>query len=128
MLTQRVPGADARLRTAAGALPCTYLVDYPGQADDTNEWLAYYIAHHPQIMARFPGHPRDRDLYPDRLVRLLPWQRVEHLQRNKGVFDSPAALTAALNSPVRHEMRADFNRFPPYRGAQPPLPRWRPLR
>jgi hypothetical protein len=38
------------------------------------------------------------------------------MQRNKVVFDSPEALTAALHSPVRHEMRADFNAFPPFSG------------
>jgi hypothetical protein len=38
------------------------------------------------------------------------------MQRNKVVFDSPAALTAALNSPVRHEMRAAFARFPAFTG------------
>jgi hypothetical protein len=32
------------------------------------------------------------------------------------VFDDQAALTAALNSPVRHEMRADFKHFPPFAG------------
>ena len=29
---------------------------------------------------------------------------------------SPEALTAALNSPVRHEMREDFKHFPPFTG------------
>ena len=38
------------------------------------------------------------------------------MQRNKVVFDSPAALTAALNSSTRHEMRAAFRRFPPFTG------------
>jgi hypothetical protein len=38
------------------------------------------------------------------------------MQRNKVVFDSPAALAAALNSPARHEMRAAFRRFPPFTG------------
>jgi hypothetical protein len=39
------------------------------------------------------------------------------MQRNKVVFDSPDALNAALASPVRHEMRADFKNFPPFSGA-----------
>jgi hypothetical protein len=122
MLTRVFPVPDARFRTADGALPCTYLVDYPGEADDPNQWLAHYIAHHPPIMARFPGI-REIEIY----TRIdwcgcLPWQRVDHLQRNKVVFDSPADLTTALNSPVRHEMRADFNRFPPYRGGNTHYP------
>jgi hypothetical protein len=38
------------------------------------------------------------------------------MQRNKVAFDSPDALKAALNSPVRHEMRADFKSFPAFSG------------
>ena len=45
----------------------------------------------------------------------VPW-RGRYLQRNKVAFDSRAALEAALASPVRSEMRADFAAFPPYRG------------
>jgi hypothetical protein len=36
--------------------------------------------------------------------------------RNKVVFDDADALTAALNSPVRHDMRADYLRFPAFSG------------
>jgi hypothetical protein len=116
MLTREFPVPDPRFRTPAGALPGTYLVHYPGPADDLNRWLAHYVAHHPALMARFP-EIRQIEIY----TRLdwcgaMPWRRVDHMQRNKVVFDSPAALTAALSSPVRHEMRADFNQFPPFRG------------
>jgi hypothetical protein len=38
------------------------------------------------------------------------------MQRNKVVFDDPAALDRALHSPVRHAMRADFNAFPKFSG------------
>jgi len=38
------------------------------------------------------------------------------MQRNKVVFDSAEALTAALNSPVRDEMRADYKQFPSFSG------------
>ncbi|WP_239032024.1 hypothetical protein [Paroceanicella profunda] len=48
----------------------------------------------------------------------LPWQqRVAFMQRNRLMFDSPAALEAALQSPVRHVMRADFENFPPFEAA-----------
>jgi hypothetical protein len=122
MLTRSFPVPDARFRTPRGALPCTYLVHYPGVADDLNAWLAHYVAHHPQIMAKFPDI-REIEIYT-RIdwCGFLPWQRVDHMQRNKVVFDSPAALTAALNSPVRHEMRADFNRFPAYTGSNTHYP------
>ncbi|MBI3515245.1 MAG: hypothetical protein HY060_14475 [Proteobacteria bacterium] len=116
MLARPFPVPDAGFRTPAGALPCTYLVYYPGTADDLNHWLAYYIAHHPPLMARFPGIREIEICTRVDWCGFLPWRRIDHMQRNKVVFDSAAALTAALNSPVRHEMRADFHKFPPFQG------------
>ena len=116
MLVRRYPVPDATFRTPPSELPCTYLVAYQGAAEDLVAWLTHYIADHPPIMARFPGI-RQIEIY----TRIdwcgcLPWPRVEHMQRNKVVFDSQAALTAALNSPARHEMRGSFARFPPFTG------------
>jgi len=116
MLVRRFPVPDATFRTLPGELPCTYLVAYEGKADDLNAWHAHYITSHPPIMARFPGI-RQIEIYTCiDWCGFLPWRRVEHMQRNKVVFDSPAALTGALNSPVRHEMRSDFGRFPSFSG------------
>lgn len=116
MLVRRYPVPDPVFRTPPDELPCTYLVAYEGTAEDLPAWLAFYLADHPPIMARFPGI-RQIEVY----TRIdwcggLPWPRVTHMQRNKVVFDHQAALTAALNSPVRHEMRASFHRFPPFTG------------
>ena len=47
---------------------------------------------------------------PDAKIRSEPW--CTYLV----AFDSPAALSAALNSPLREEMRADFRKFPPFSG------------
>ena len=116
MAVRRYPVPDPAFRTPAGEFPCTYLVAYEGEAEDLNAWLAHYIADHPPIMARFPGI-RQIEIYTCiDWCGLLPWPRVRHMQRNKVVFDSPAALTSALNSPVRHDMRASFGRFPPFTG------------
>lgn len=98
------------------ASACSYVVHYPGPAQDFNAWINHYVDHHPAIMRRFPGI-RELEI----LTRMdwrdgLPWTRVHHMQRNRIMFDSPAALTAALQSPVRHEMRSDFTTFPSYEG------------
>jgi uncharacterized protein (TIGR02118 family) len=101
----------------AGASPlCSYMVAYEGPADDLNLWLSHYIAHHPPIMARFPGIRQVEVFTRIDWCSALPWPRVEYMQRNKVVFDSAEALNAALASPIRAEMRADFHHFPPFRG------------
>jgi hypothetical protein len=116
MVARSFPVPDPQVRTAPGELPCTYLVHYPGAADDLNAWLSYYITHHPPVMARFPGVREIEICTRIDWCGFLPWPRVAHMQRNKVVFDSAAALTLALNSPVREEMRADFANFPRFSG------------
>jgi hypothetical protein len=116
MLVRQFPVPDPVFCTPPDELSCTYLVAYEGAADDLAAWLAHYIDDHPPIMARFPGI-RQVEVYSCiDWCGGLPCRRVVHMQRNKVVFDSPAALTAALNSPVRHEMRAAFHRFPAFTG------------
>jgi hypothetical protein len=116
MLVRRYPVPDPVFRTPVGERTCTYLVAYEGTADDLPAWLAHYVADHPPIMARFPAI-RQIEIYTCiDWCGGLPWPRVAHMQRNKVVFDNRGALTAALNSPVRHEMRAAFHRFPSFTG------------
>ncbi|HKQ27877.1 MAG TPA: EthD family reductase [Burkholderiales bacterium] len=96
---------------------CTYLVAYEGPAEDEHAWHSHYLAHHPPLMARLPGI-RELEVYtPLQWIAPLSWQRANCMQRNKVAFDSAEALTAALRSPVRHEMRADFHSLPAFSGA-----------
>src|SRR5437763_361006 len=67
-------------------------------------------------MAKLPGI-RELEIYIPLEWRCPPaLERARHQQRNKVAFDSASALGAALDSPVRRELRAAFARFPPYRG------------
>jgi len=122
MVARPFPVPDPVFKTAPGSHPCTYLVHYVGQAEDLNVWNDYYLRHHPQVMARFPGIREIEVCTRVDWCGFLPWRRVDYMQRNKVVFDSPAALTAALNSPVREEMRADFKQFPPFSGENAHFP------
>lgn len=97
-------------------LPCTYLVGYEGPAEDLNTWLAHYIENHPPLMARMPGIREFEICTRIDWCTFLPWRRDPCMQRNKVVFDSVQALTDALHSPIRHEMREDYKRFPPFSG------------
>ena len=99
-----------------GETCCTYVVTYEGEAEDANAWLSHYLAHHPVIMARFPGIRAIMVASRIDWCSGVGWPRETALQRNRVVFDDPVALDAALASPVRHEMRADFHALPPFHG------------
>lgn len=121
MLTRAFPVDDAA-HADGTVTPCSYLVHYPGPAEDMNAWNLHYLEHHPSIMRTFPD-VRQIEIYT-RIdwVDRLPSQRVEHMQRNKLVFDSPQALAHALGSDVIERMRADFVKFPPFAGGNKHFP------
>lgn len=101
---------------------CTYLVSYEGEADDFNAWLTHYLTHHPPLMIQLPGI-RELEIYTRIDYRsALKHSRATAMQRNKVVFDDVASLDAALASPVRARMKADFDSFPPYSGTTPHYP------
>jgi len=116
MIVRTFAVPEPALQNAPGTPYCTYLVSYEGEADDLNAWLNHYLGKHIAHMARLPGI-RELEVYT-RLdwVSAVPWPRVNFMQRNKVAFDSADALSRALNSPVRHEMRADFKAFPRFSG------------
>lgn len=116
MVARPFPVPDSTFRSGPDQPPCTYLVHYPGTAEDLNVWTDYYVRHHPQVMARFPGIREIEVCTRVDWCGFLPWPRVDYMQRNKVVFDDTAALIAALNSPTREEMSADFRKFPPFVG------------
>lgn len=100
----------------------TYLVAYHGAALDYSDWLSHYIDHHIPLMRRLPGL-RDLEIYTRvEWASYLPIPRSHAVQRNKVVFDDSTSMTAALNSPLRHEMRADYHAFPPFEGANQHYP------
>jgi hypothetical protein len=113
MLARSFPVPDAG---APADCRCAYLVTYEGAAEDLSAWTAHYVASHTTVMARFPGIREIEVCTRLDWCGFLPWPRADAMLRNKVVFDHPAALTAALNSPVRHEMRKDFQQFPPFSG------------
>lgn len=116
MLVRNFAVPDPARRNAPGQPYCTYLVSYEGEAEDLNAWHGHYLTNHTRHMAMFPGI-RELEVYT-RIdwISGLPWTRVHFMQRNKVAFDSAEALTHALNSPVRHDMRADFRTFPKFSG------------
>lgn len=104
------------LAQAAGETRCTYLVAYEGAPRDYDAWLGHYLAGHVPLMQCLP-EIRELEIYTRlETVSALPVPRDLAVQRNKVVFDDAEALTHALNSPIRHEMRRDFEASPPFDG------------
>jgi hypothetical protein len=117
MLVRTFAVPEPAFRNAPEGPFCTYLVSYEGEAEDLNAWHGHYFSNHTKHMARLPG-VRELEIYTGLdWVSFLPFRRVSLMQRNKVAFDSADALTHALNSPVRHELRACFRTFPPFTGA-----------
>lgn len=110
------PVDDPVVRPAPSGLPCSFVVHYAGPAADLNLWLSNYIASHPPVMRQFPGIRSIEILSRVDWCGSLPWPRANHMQRNRVMFDSADALTAALASPARLQLRRDFEKFPPYEG------------
>ena len=122
MYVRPFPVGDSGLRTGEGELPCSYVVHYPGPAEDLNAWLHHYVSHHPQVMRTFPDIRQIEVLSRVDWCGFLPWERVDHMQRNRVMFDSPVALQVALQSPARVAMREDFKTLPPFEGGNSHFP------
>lgn len=120
-LSRQYPVPDPTLKSADG-WALTYLVEYPGPAPDVNAWHAFYVSHHPQIMARFPGIRRIEIFTPALVICELPLITRSAMQRNVTVFDSAEAMNVAMLSPVRDEMRHDFMNFPSFEGGNTHYP------
>ena len=102
--------------TIAEPALCSYLVHYPGAAENFNEWLSYYVTHHPQIMLDYPNVRQVNVFTRVDWCESMPWTRVNYMQRNMLTFPSSELLAQALTSPVRARMREDNGRFPPFSG------------
>ncbi len=98
------------------AAPISYVVRYQRPAANEAEFVAHYLAHHPQIQARFPGIRSILCYMPIKWTDPTPITPANYMLGNEVVFDSVEALDAALNSPVRHELREDFKRLPKFEG------------
>lgn len=116
MLVRPFPVPDPPPPIASERTTCSYLVHYPGRAEDMNAWLLHYLTHHPPLMARLPGI-RAIEIYTCvDWCDGMPWSRARFMQRNRIDFDSIEALAASFGSPALQAMRADFRRLPSFAG------------
>jgi len=115
-MEQRFYPVAGEARPGPLTAPISYVVRYQRPADNEAEFVSHYVAHHPQIQARFPGIRSIMCYVPIQWTDPTPIAPAGYLLGNEVVFDSVDALEASLNSPVRHELREDFKKFPKFTG------------
>jgi uncharacterized protein (TIGR02118 family) len=104
--------------TAPGALraPFSYVVRYHRPAEDEAAFVKHYVADHPRLEAQFPGIRSIMCYFPQPEPASRRFPRVDYMIGNEVVFDSIEDFNAAMQSPVRHDMRAHFHSFPKFSG------------
>ena len=103
-----LPGHDTPPPRTA---PMSFVVRYYGPVADGSDFVDYYINHHPQIGARFPGIRNVLCYLP------LDWREMDEIKDdrmfvgNEVVFDDLESFKQALASDVFTELRADGQNF-----------------
>jgi uncharacterized protein (TIGR02118 family) len=96
--------------------PLSYVVRYHRPADDEAAFVKFYVDNHPALLGKLPGIRNVMCYLPLAWKDGSPLVHADYMLGNEVVFDSVAALEAALKSPVRHELREDYRRFPKFTG------------
>jgi uncharacterized protein (TIGR02118 family) len=106
--------------------PFSYVVRYHRPADDEVAFVQNYLATHPAIEAKLPGirsiicYIPLGEMHGDALEEGLP--PADYMIGNEVVFDNVGAFNAAMASPVRDELRADYRAFPRFTGVNTHYP------
>jgi uncharacterized protein (TIGR02118 family) len=96
--------------------PFSYVVRYHRPADDERAFVEHYLADHPALLSRLPQIRSVLCYVP------IAWQdpnglpSPDYMLGNEVAFDSVEDFNAAMTSPVRHELRAHYQNFPPFSG------------
>jgi uncharacterized protein (TIGR02118 family) len=93
----------------------SYVVRYHKPAQDEAAFIKNYVETHPPTLATLPGIRSVMCYFP------LPAQAegvapADYMIGNEVVFEDIAAFNAAMQSPVRQELRRHFREFPPFTG------------
>jgi hypothetical protein len=104
---------------AAGPLraPFSYVVRYHRPAEDEAAFVAHYVADHPRLEGEFPCIRSVMCYFPLITPKSERCAPADYMLGNEVVFDNVQDFNAAMQSPVRHEMRAHFHTFPKFSGA-----------
>jgi len=103
------------------AAPFSYVVRYHKPAEDEAAFIRNYVDTHPPTLATLPGIRSVMCYFPLPLAAegLAP---SDYIIGNEVAFDSVAAFNAAMQSPVRQELRRHFREFPRFSGRNTHFP------
>lgn len=101
--------------------PFSYMVRYHRPAEDEAAFVANYVATHPQTLGKLPRIRSVICYFPVALPP-GPYAAADYMVGNEVVFDTVADFNAAMQSPVRQELRAHFRDFPPFTGLNTHVP------
>ena len=103
-----VGGASAPAPLTA---PFSYVVRYHKPAEDEAAFIRNYVDTHPPTLGKLPGIRAVMCYFPQ-AIAAKGVQPADYIIGNEVAFDSIAAFNAAMQSPVRQELRAHFREFP----------------
>ena len=115
MRTQYFPVAGETVPAPLKA-PLSYVVRYHRPAEDETAFIDFYVKHHPPLLGEFPGIRNVMCYLPIEWRDPTGIPHADYMLGNEVAFDSVDALNAALKSDVRHRLREDYKRFPPFTG------------
>ena len=101
--------------------PFSYVVRYHKPAEDEAAFIKNYVDTHPPTLGKLPGI-RSVMCYFPLPVAVNGTAAADYIIGNEVVFDSIAAFNAAMQSPVRQELRRHFREFPPFTGRNTHFP------
>lgn len=101
--------------------PFSYVVRYHRPAEDEAAFIANYVATHPETLGKLPSIRSVMCYFP---IGTPPskYPAADYMIGNEVVFDTVVDFNAAMQSPVRQELRAHFREFPAFTGANTHFP------
>jgi hypothetical protein len=114
------PVADESVPSPLTA-PFSYVVRYYKPAEDETVFIRNYVDTHPETLAKLPGIRSVMCYFPLADVA-NDTAAADYIIGNEVAFDDIVAFNAAMQSPVRLELRQHFREFPPYSGLNTHFP------
>jgi hypothetical protein len=100
----------------------SYVVRYHRPAEDEAAFVANYVAMHPATLAKLPHIRSIMCYFPVQVSMPSRFAAADYIIGNEVAFDSIADFNVAMQSPIRHELRAHFNAFPRFSGPSTHFP------